>query len=159
MHAEAFLRRYTRSAVPETRLGAVAALSPVANITDPEGPLQVTPVALGRSLTISPYPRRPVLVTMALDWCRWPAAVMGSPPPVTCASVPRGKLAAAVVALPRAENFPYLGEKVAAKTTLPWDSFPKTDVVIIVAPSLRCCSQTRRGCSSRRLRKGDLGRY
>ena len=82
----------TRSHFPRTSLMAVATLYPAVNAPDPEGRLQTSPVALGRSCTISSFPRRPAPVTLVLDRCRRPPTAIALLPPVMIVSVPGAKL-------------------------------------------------------------------
>ena len=127
----------TRSAVPRTILAVLAALPLAENVPDPEGALQTTPVALERSLTILPFPRRAVPVTSVLDCYRRSVAV--------------------IAALPPAESFPNPGGKVAANAALPQDTFPVTDEATMVALSPAKMISDQKGRCRRRLRTGDLG--
>lgn len=102
----------TWCAVPGTDLAALVALPPAANIPDLEGPLQTTPVALGRSLAIG-------FRTLALDRCGRLAATMVALSLVTSALVLGGKPLAVVASLPTAEGMQNPGGEAVAAVALP----------------------------------------
>lgn len=88
---------------------------PAANVPDPEGRLQTTPITVELFLKISAVsPWRPDLVTLVLD---------RRERPVTSASIPGGKPVAALAALPP-----------AAKAALPRDTIPEGDSVTMPPP-------------------------
>lgn len=95
--------------------------------------METTLFVLELFLAVLPFPRWPIPVALVLYQCGHLAAVVATLSTVTSASVLLAKASVVVAALLPAELFPDPEGKVAAKTSLPQDKFPETDVVTTVA--------------------------